>query len=281
MIRPCMVLCIAAGLVGGCGNLFGGFTPLLTAPLVVNGEPVDPAIVDTGGGYELMLRERFGLDIVDTVEVLAFGGRELVGLTEGFPYEVGGVAATAEVALVGISACDCNGVGFFFFRKTGVTVEMDFSRQRVTFVTGPPTGGVALPFEPPPPWMQNFDSAFVTVEVTTDGASREVLGLLDTGTNSTVMRRDLLGDGSRLFPNRLSVTIRHEALGAVEARVTLFDTPGLPDLIIGVDVMRAWADRWYFRFYPRGGIVTVFPQEPPLEAGALAALRLVLPAENP
>lgn len=281
MIRPYIVLCVAAGLVGGCGDLFGGFTPLLTAPLVVNGEPVDPAIVDTGGGYELMLRERFGLDIVDTIEVLAFGGRELVGLAQGFPYEVGGVGATADVALVGISACDCNGVGFFFFRKTGVTLEMDFSRRSVTFVTETPTGGVALPFEPPPPWMQNFDSAFITVEVTTDGASREVLGLLDTGTNSTVLRRDLIGGANRLFPNRLSVTLRHEALGVVEARVTLFDTPGLPDLIIGVDVMRAWADRWYFRFHPRGGTVTVFPHEQPFETGVVAAVRSVPPAANP
>jgi len=45
----------------------------------------------------------------------------------------------------------------------------------------------------------------------------------------------------------------------VAAQITLFDTAGLPDLIIGTDIMGAWSDRWYFTFAPRGGHVTVFP----------------------
>ncbi len=259
-IRSAGVACVALGIVGGCGELFRAVpATFFTTPLVINGDPVGPAIIDTGGAYELMLREQFGLVTTDTVEVLAFGGREEVVIIEGFDYEVGGIGVTAEVALVGVSACDCNGVGFFFFRKTGIILGLDYSRLRVTFLTEPPTGGVAMPFAAPPPWMKDFDSAFVRVEVTADGVSHSLLGLLDTGTNGTVLKRGLAGSANLLSPNRLRVTIAHEALGVVAARVTLFDTPGLPDLIIGTDVMRAWADQWYFHFAPQGGTVIAFP----------------------
>ncbi len=232
------------------------------------------AIIDTGGGYEVMLRERFGLKVIDIVEVLAFGGKELVELTEGFAYEAGGVRAVADAALVGLSVCDCNGLGFHFLRKTGVVLGLDFSEESATFQATLPDGGILLPFTSPPAMMDGFDSAFVEVDVGADGVVRTVLGLLDTGTNRTVMRRGLVGSPSTLAPNHVDITIQQEDLGTVAARVALFDTSGLPDLIIGTDVMRAWGERWYFFFGPRGGAVTIFPAGPAVEVTqALPALR--------
>ncbi|MCH7925900.1 MAG: hypothetical protein IIC51_10245, partial [Planctomycetes bacterium] len=52
----------------------------------------------------------------------------------------------------------------------------------------------------------------------------------------------------------------------------LFSNDDLPDLILGIDVMRAWGDRWYFRYTPNGGIVTVFPYaDPPIIDESIAA----------
>ena len=90
---------LVAGMVtlSGCGASIDAFlpalrttpAPLFEVPLVVEGIDVGPAIVDTGGGYEVMLKDPFGLDVVDLIDVLAFGGREEVGLTGPFSYEVG------------------------------------------------------------------------------------------------------------------------------------------------------------------------------------------------
>jgi len=225
----------------------------------VEGAPVGHAVIDTGGGYEILLREAFGLSLVDTVEVLAFGGKETVALTEPFIYSVSGMEATADFALVGLSVCDCNGVGFRFFRKTGTVLALDFPAGRADFASAAPQGGVSLAFEPPPPNLLDFDSAFIVVEVQSGERSQSVLGLLDTGTNASVMRRDLFVDGASAASDRLNVRIGRGELGVVAAQVSLFDTAGLPDLIIGTDIMRAWSDRWFFTFAPRGGHVTVFP----------------------
>ncbi len=245
----------------GCGNLFAPLpAQLFTAPLEIDGENVGHAIIDTGGGYELMLRSRYGLDVIETVEVLAFTGRRLVGFTETFPYTAGGIETSADGAIVGLEVCDCNGIGFQFFRKTGAVLGLDFPTGEAEFhPQTPEAGGVVLPFEGAPPQMQSFDSAFVTVTVRADGQSREVLGLLDTGTNWTVLRRGLFPSTNPLIPDQLDVQIGRDDLGVVVARVGLFDTPGLPDLILGTDVMRAWSDRWYFRYDLQGGEVIAFP----------------------
>jgi hypothetical protein len=90
---------------------------------------------------------------------------------------------------------------------------------------------------------------------------------LDTGTNASVIRRGLFGDDVSTASDRLDIRIEHEELGIVSAQVRLFDTAGLPDLIIGTDIMRAWSDRWFFTFAPLGGHVTVFPfREDPIAA---------------
>lgn len=256
-------LALTTVLGGGCGETVNVTpAPLLSAPFSINGEPAGKAIIDTGGAYELMLRDTFGLEVTDTVEVLAFGGRETVGLVNGFEYEVGGLTATADVALVGLSTCDCNGVGFFFLRKTGALLHMNFADLRAEFGVDAPAGGVELPFEPPPDYLPNFDSAFITVEVSADGEAMDVLALLDTGTNGTVLRRGLIGEPDPLSPNRLDVQVTHPLLGTVSLRATLFDTDGLPDMILGTDVMQVWSSHWYFHFAPRSGLVVTFPARP-------------------
>lgn len=272
------------GLICGCGDVFApGPAPLFTAPLTIEGEPIGPAVIDTGGGYEVMLRHSFGLQVVDRTEVLAFGGKEFVDVTEGFHYTAGGFEAHAKAALVGVSVCDCNGLGFMFFRNTGAVLGLDFVNQLATFLQAVPENGVTIRFEPPPPFLPGFESAFVEVEVASDDSSRTVLALIDTGTNASVIRRGLIAarggsgclepvpfrsaggsgacatPGNPLSRNRLHVTVAREDLGTVDARLGLFDTPGLPDMIIGTDIMRAWSDRWYFSFTPQGGTVTAFP----------------------
>jgi hypothetical protein len=269
---PSFVVATAFGLAaawgGGCDAVFpSNRAPLFTAPLSVEGASVGAAVIDTGGGYEILLREPFGLSLVDTVEVLAFGGKEMVAVTEPFTYSVGGTEATADFALVGLSVCDCNGVGFHFFRKTGTVLALDFPAGRADFTSVAPEGGVSLAFEPSPPELVDFDSAFIEVEVQFGERSQTVLGLLDTGTNASVMRRDLFGNGASAARDRLNIRIGRGELGTVAAQITLFDTAGLPDLIIGTDIMGAWSDRWFFTFAPRGGHVNVFPfREEPIAA---------------
>ena len=254
------VLCLWLGLAAGCGDIFATRpAPLFSVPLAIEGEPIGSAVIDTGGGYELLLRDSFGLEVVDMVEVLAFGGKELVGVTEGFQYTAGGWDSTADAALVGLSVCDCNGLGFHFFRKTGTVLGLDFANPRAMFLPVVPAGGVTIPFQPPPSFLPSFDSAFVQVEIASQGDTRTVLGLLDTGTNASVMRRGLVGTPSSLTPDRLNVTLTVESLGTVAVQVGLFDTAGLPDIILGTDVMRAWSDRWYFFFAKERGTVTAVP----------------------
>ncbi len=233
--------------------------PLFGAELFVNGESVGPAIIDTGGGFEVMLAEPFGLPIVATTEVLAFGGRETVEVTGAFDYSAGVWSETAEGAIVGVSACECNGLGFVFFRRTGAVLGLDFSSIRSDFVSTVPQGGISVPFERPPPQLTGFDSSFILVEVSDGISSRALVGLLDTGTNASVMRRGLLTTPDAAETQRLPVTVHHAQLGTTNGEVSLFDTPDLPDIILGTDLMRNWADRWYFSFAPIGGEVTVQP----------------------
>jgi len=223
----------------GCGNQFQtANAPLFVTQVSISGESIGDVIIDTGGGYELMLRNRYGLRVVDEADVLAFAGQARVGITEPFSFLVGGVEATADAAIVGRSICDCNGLGFFFFRKSGLILGLDYASGQVRFDRQEPTGGVRITFTLPPSNLTDFDSAFIEVDVTNGQRTRSVLALLDTGTNGTVLRRGFIGDAPPLSPNRQSVTIVRPEFGAVALRAALFDTPGLPDLIIGTDVMR-------------------------------------------
>ena len=258
------ILTVLVGLVAGCGDIFPpGQAPLFAVPLTIDGQPVGDAIIDTGGAYEVLLRETFGLRVIDTVDVLVFGGYEQVDLTEGFSYAVGGFQTEANGAIVGISSCDCNGLGIGFFRQTGAVLGLRFSDPGAVFLATVPEEGTRLAFAPPPPGLTTFQGAFIEVEVTADGDRRALLGLLDTGTSDTLLRRGLVGDPGPAWLNWDRVTVKNGELGTITLNAALFDTPGLPDMILGTDLMRAWGDRWYFSFTPTGGTVTVVPANEP------------------
>ncbi len=262
LLRTAFTCVVACALCGGCGDVFPTSpAPLFTIGLKINGEQVDSAILDTGGGYELMLRESIGLPIVDEIEVLAFGGPEIVGFAEGFSYTIDGFSLTAEAAIVGISICDCNGVGYLFLRRTEQTLAVDYAANDAYLLGSPPDVGVQIAFGEPPETLPFFDSSFIAVEVSAGGETLLLNGILDTGTNGSVMRRGLFDAPTRpLQPDRMDISVGRDELGVVAANVRLFDTPGLPDIIIGTDIMRAWSDRWYFTYAPRGGTVTVEPR---------------------
>ncbi len=255
---------VAAALVAvtGCGDI-GLFAPapLFTVPLAVEGRDVGDAVIDTGGAYEVLLRDDFGLAIVDEVEVLVFGGTESVGLTEAFAYTVGGVRSTADGAIVGISTCDCNGLGVEFFRKSDIVLGIGFSEWGAAFLSSVPGGGGAtFGFAAPPARFADFDSVFLDVDVEVQGVSRRMTGLLDTGAAMTVMRAELAGELGLIWQNSVPAQVTNEHLGTANIRVGLFETADLPDMILGTDIMQAWGDRWYFQFSQVGGTVTVFEE---------------------
>ena len=249
---------VVLGLNFGCGSLVGErAAPLFFVPLAIEGEPVAKALVDTGGGYEIMLRQSYGLNVVDSIEVVVFGGTETVQLTESFAYTAGGVDSVADAAIVGASICDCNGVGFYFFRKTGVVLGLDFAEPAVLFLSHTPLSGVTIDFELLPENLPAFDTSFIVVEAELNGVSQTLVGLLDTGANATVMRRDLADSAGESTTTRPWVTVTRDQLGSVSLGVRLSDNSSLPDMILGTDLMRKWADRWYFSFRSHGGSVTV------------------------
>lgn len=258
--------CLAVGLliiVSACGFQPGTQPgPLFSVPLEVNGQNAGSAVLDTGGGYELMLRERYGLQVVGEVDVLLFGGRERAALTEPFPYVVGGLPGQADTAFVGLSVCDCNGVGIHFFRKSGVVVALDFAMPAAAFVATVPPGGTHLPFEIRPEGSPTFNTSFLTVEVSDGKQSITLRALLDTGTNASLLRRGLIGQPSRQDADRSQVFVSQAQLGTLSVPVRLFDTPGLPDLILGTDALGAWGERWYFTYTESGGHVTFFARAP-------------------
>lgn len=258
--------CLAL-VVTGCGNtptLPARPAPLFSIPVSVNDEPVGRAVIDTGGGYDLMLADGLGLEIVETVEILVFHGIVTAGVTESFRYAAGGFETTADRALVGVDLCDCNGLGFFFLRKTGAVLGIDFARGEATLTTSPPTDGVYMPFAAPPPQMSNFDTSFMEVELSDgDGATVTVTALVDTGSNTTLMRRGIVGPAEVSDGSRVEVFISRPELGTVAARIGVFDTPGLPDLLIGTDVMRAWSNEWHFLYRSEGGFIRAVPRSLP------------------
>lgn len=249
---------VFAAIVSGCGEVPAGrLAPFFTVPITINGEPIGDAVIDTGGGFELMLRKPFGLRIIDEATVLAFGGQVVVDVTEGFAYTAAGTPATAAAALVGTPVCDCNGLGFLFFQQTGTVLALDFQMGTAAFLRSLPPADVIIPFSAPPDQLPDFDSAFIEIEVSMGNASIRTLGLLDTGAAVTIVRRGLVGVPGLFTPNQLEVVIGHEQLGTLGATVGLHETAGLPDVILGNDLMATWANRWYFDFAPGAGRVSV------------------------
>ncbi len=254
------VFLISSGLFTSCVPIFPPSpAELFTAPLVINGTPVDDAILDTGGGYELILRESYGLPVTGSLDVLAFAGVATVEVTGGFDYEVAGVTERAESALLSGDVCDCNGVGFHFLRRTGRVLALDYTTMQADLTRVLPLDGTVLAFAEPPSVLANFDTAFIEVTISSGSSTKNVLALLDTGTNSSVLRRNVLPDGSFLTPNHTEIIISEPSLGSVAVTARLFETVGLPDLILGTDVMQAWSSRWFFYFAPRGGLVVTYP----------------------
>ncbi|MBU0717255.1 MAG: hypothetical protein KJ749_03325, partial [Planctomycetes bacterium] len=170
-------------------------------------------------------------------------------------------AGSASGAIVGVSSCDCNGVGVDFLRNRSVVLALAFAEPSVTFLTDAPETGVTLDYSLPPPHLSKFYSSFIEINVTGNNVSARVLALLDTGAANTAIRRDVLDGPSGGLTDRLWITVENDYLGSVTVNATLFDTPGLPDVILGTDAMRAWGDQWYFAFTYRGGSVTVVPYE--------------------
>lgn len=253
----------------GCGSVFPQPAPLFTVPLTVEGQEVAPAIVDTGGGFEILLKESFGLPLLGRAEVLAFGGSEVVEMTTKLTYSAGGYEASAPFALVGISSCECNGIGFHFFRKTGLVLGIDFETRQASFETRIPQIGTLIPFSPPVEPLSEFDSSFIDVEIGPGfdppgrGEGLRVLALVDTGSNITAMRRGLIPTLDDAGAERIFINIDHPLLGTLVIEVLVFDTPGLPDVILGTNAMQAWGDQWYFIFGPQSGAISVTPRNAP------------------
>ena len=249
---------LGIALLAGCDAVSSPATgPLFGVPLEINGESVGTALIDTGGGYEIMLRDAGNLRIVDSSNVVVFAGLEPVELTEGFFYRAGGVSSFAKAAIVSGAICNCNGIGFEFFRKTGTVLALDFAISVATFVAVEPVEGIKLRFIPPPPQLPNFDSSFIEIRLPGTGVDGPVTALLDTGANTTVIRRGLLAPSLATITGQQRVTLSHAILGEIVVDASLFDNPGLPDVIIGTEAMTRWGNRWYFTFTPQGGIITV------------------------
>lgn len=255
-IALALLLQFSALMVAGCGgNNVESPGPLFRIPLLVEGVDVGGAIVDTGGGFEVLLAESAGLEIVDTIDVLLFGGLATVDVTQEFAYQAGDINATATAAIVDPSICSCNGLGFMFLRKTGLILSLDFDTPSVVFLAEPAEADVFLPFRQGPASLSDFDTAFIDVDVAVVGEGRTVRALVDSGAPVTFMRRGLVGTPP--IVQRQEVRITHQDLGAIDLEVGLFDTAGLPDLIIGTDLMKAWGSRWQFDYSASGGRVMI------------------------
>ena len=120
--------------LSGCGTTVVQPAPLFAVPLAIEGNSVGSAIVDTGGGFEILLKENFGLDVVNTVDVIAYEGEQTVLLTEPFIYKAGGLETRANSGLVDPSICNCNGLGFQFLRKNALILTLDFAAPSVYFI---------------------------------------------------------------------------------------------------------------------------------------------------
>ncbi len=146
-----MAISVVSATIAGCGvDVIDPNEFRFLAPLTIEKVEVASAIIDTGGGYEVLLRSTYDLPIVDTVDVVTFRGIERVAVTAPFNYTTGSIGAVSDGAIVGISTCDCNGLGFEFFRKTGLVLALDFDFRQAAFQTTAPLEGVRILFDDPP-----------------------------------------------------------------------------------------------------------------------------------
>jgi hypothetical protein len=257
---------VVSFLIAGCDRIpVSTPAPLFYLPLTVDGVELEPAFVDTGGDFEVLLKESLHLRVVGQTTVLAFSGVLMLPVTEPFEYTAGGVSGKAPFAIVGLPSCACNGVGVHFLRKSGRVLRIDFETMAATLEDTLPDEGRLLRFEEPPRHLPDFPSSFVSVVVgagtrpPAPGEGETVLALIDTGARTTVMRRGIAGTDVETGDST-DVTIDRGVLGTLAARVSLYDSAELPDMIIGTDAMRAWGTVWYFAFESRTGSIVVFPR---------------------
>lgn len=256
-------------LAGGCGTVVAPPRPaLFYVPLSVEDRSVDPAFLDTGGEFEVLLKEPYGLPIQGEISVLAYTGRERVLVTGPFSYSVGDTRFQSDGAIIGLSVCDCNGVGLGFLRKAGALLSLDFTSRTVNLVTDRPIEASYIPSSRPIGPLSGFGGLFLEVEVSSETAATRLHALLDTGATRTVIRRDVAAVLRPVTSENVSLRIGNPYLGTAEVVAGLFYTPGLPDLIIGIDLMGAWSDRWYMDFggdEPSAWVVHAFsdPASPP------------------
>jgi len=237
-------------ITGGCGSALAPAPAqrLFYLPLVVNGVDLGSAFIDTGGEFEVLLEDPLDLEYRAEVDILAFAGREKVSVTEPFIYSVGDLTLYSEGAIVGIAACKCNGIGLGFLHKVDRVLALNFHTREATLLPDAPTSALQIPVSTPDGRLGLFQGVFIDVQVGSGDSARLVHGLLDTGATHTVMRRGIAGGGTLLQPDLEQVTLENIYLGKARFTVGLFDTEGLPDLIIGTDLMGAWAKQWYMSF---------------------------------
>ncbi|UCE59238.1 MAG: hypothetical protein JSU63_17560 [Phycisphaerales bacterium] len=264
---------LALTMAFGCGNTFPDYSAQLFAvPLAIEDEPIGSAVVDTGGGYEIMLSDSFGLDVVDSAEVVAFGGRRLVDVTEGFTYTAGGVDTSTHAAIVGDSITNHNAIGFHFFRKTGIVLGIDFADPTVVFLSRAPSEGITVDFDPLPAHLATFDTSFIEVEILENGRSHAILALLDTGASATMLRRSFVSSPISRLLDRIPINVTHRKLGSVSIDAALFEDAHLPDMILGTDIMKVWGESWYFSYESRAGSVTVIRDDDSSDASEVPHL---------
>ncbi len=242
---------IVAGtlVTAGCDAVLERPQPrLFYFPLSIGDRDIGPAFLDTGGEFEVLLSEPFGLPIQGELEVLAFGGREHVSITGPFDYTVAGLTMRGTGAIVGLSACVCNGVGLGFLQKAKKVVHLDFTTGDAVLTDEVPADTFGLSSARPEGLLRDFSGSFIEVEVS-DGDRTAVLhALLDTGSTRTVMRAGIVPPQPSRGADLVVVTIGHPVLGVARVYASTYDTEGLPDMIIGTDLMGAWADTWCFDY---------------------------------
>ncbi len=254
-------ICVVFSLQNGCGvELRDPSEFRFLAPLIIEKEEVASAIIDTGGGYEILLRHTYDLPVLDEVDVITFRGQERVEVVGPFNYATGAIGAVANGAIVGISTCDCNGLGFEFFRKTGLVLALDFDTRQAAFLDDAPSVGVSIPFTNTPEALVGFDAAFLRVVVDINGRAIPATALVDTGATRTIIQSAFVENFVNQQSSAIEVTISQSQLGGVKLTANLFDNEALPDIIIGLDVMSVWGGQWYFDFNGEGGRFTVLPR---------------------
>ncbi len=237
----------------GCGEPVVPRGRQFALPLMIEGRLVGSALIDTGAESELILQQPYGLEVVSSVPVILFDGSTIVPVTAPFSYTLAGIDMTSPGAIVRSSACGCDAVGADFFRRSGRVAMIDYRTGATALVGAIPHDGYEVPLAPGVnPTSQFFNSARVSIQVNGD---RFVDAILDTGANVSAIRTGLARSQAG------TVRLTHHVLGTISvpaSQLLPFNTPGLPDLILGTDTMPLWGNVWYFAFGPQSGRAVVF-----------------------